>query len=167
MSKRLAPAGLFLAWAGRLRFPWLLAITATAFVVDLFVPDFIPFADEVLLGLARDRYDGALEFVRDEVCKRVLWQRGLPVMAESNLSGESLATALLERSLIDRAQHAKIVEATRRARGLSEGAAVLAMECVDPVALVGALREVIRRRILECFEWTRGSYREVEEIEVP
>jgi hypothetical protein len=37
--------------AGRLRYPKLLALTATLFVVDLFVPDLVPFADEILLGL--------------------------------------------------------------------------------------------------------------------
>jgi hypothetical protein len=35
----------------RLRYPRLLALTGTLFVVDLFVPDLIPFADEILLGL--------------------------------------------------------------------------------------------------------------------
>ena len=38
-------------FAGRLRFPVLFMVTATLFVVDLLVPDFIPFADELLLGL--------------------------------------------------------------------------------------------------------------------
>lgn len=38
-------------YASRLRFPWLLALTATLFIVDLAVPDFIPFADEMVLGL--------------------------------------------------------------------------------------------------------------------
>jgi hypothetical protein len=38
-------------YASRLRFPWLVAITATLFVLDLAIPDFVPFADEVLLGL--------------------------------------------------------------------------------------------------------------------
>ena len=42
----------FLAFAARLRFPTLFWITAGIFVVDLIVPDFIPFADEILLGLA-------------------------------------------------------------------------------------------------------------------
>ncbi len=45
------PAAL-LAWASRLRFPTLLAVTAGLFVLDLAVPDVIPFVDEVLLGLA-------------------------------------------------------------------------------------------------------------------
>jgi len=34
-----------------LRYPRLLALTGTLFVVDLFIPDMIPFADEILLGL--------------------------------------------------------------------------------------------------------------------
>ena len=38
-------------FASRLRFPTLFWITATLFLLDLLVPDFIPMADEVLLGL--------------------------------------------------------------------------------------------------------------------
>ena len=40
-----------LRYLARLRFPYLAAITGTLFVVDLIVPDFIPFADELMLGL--------------------------------------------------------------------------------------------------------------------
>jgi len=43
--------GPVLGFAQRLRFPTLFLVTATLFVVDLFIPDFIPFADELLLGL--------------------------------------------------------------------------------------------------------------------
>ena len=43
--------GPLLNWAKRLRFPWLLAITATLFSVTLVVPDPIPFVDEILLAL--------------------------------------------------------------------------------------------------------------------
>jgi hypothetical protein len=34
-----------------LRFPWLLALVATVFLLDLFIPDVVPFADEIVLGL--------------------------------------------------------------------------------------------------------------------
>ncbi len=44
--------GLLERFAGRLRFPQLFMVTLILFVVDLIVPDMIPFADEVLLGLA-------------------------------------------------------------------------------------------------------------------
>jgi hypothetical protein len=38
-------------YASRLRFPRLLVLTVALFLVDLAVPDLIPLADEVLLGL--------------------------------------------------------------------------------------------------------------------
>jgi hypothetical protein len=38
-------------YASRLRFPKLLVVTLAVFLVDLFIPDVIPFVDEILLGL--------------------------------------------------------------------------------------------------------------------
>jgi hypothetical protein len=38
-------------YAAGLRFPRLLAITATLFVLDVLFPDVVPFVDEILLGL--------------------------------------------------------------------------------------------------------------------
>lgn len=43
--------GIVTRHASRLRFPRLLALTAGLFVLDLVIPDFIPFIDEILLGL--------------------------------------------------------------------------------------------------------------------
>ena len=37
--------------ASRLRFPTLFMLIALLFIVDLIVPDFIPFVDEIILGL--------------------------------------------------------------------------------------------------------------------
>ncbi len=52
-------------FAAGLRYPTLFKVVGTLFVVDFFVPDLIPFADEVLLALgtlllasARSRYSG-------------------------------------------------------------------------------------------------------------
>lgn len=39
----------------QLRYPWLFALTAGLFVLDLLVPDMLPFADELLLGLTTMR----------------------------------------------------------------------------------------------------------------
>ena len=44
-------AGLVVRWASRLRFPWLFGLTMVVFVVNVFVPDALPFADEIVLGL--------------------------------------------------------------------------------------------------------------------
>jgi hypothetical protein len=43
--------GPLLAYASQLRFPTLFKITLGVFLLDLLIPDFIPFADEILLGL--------------------------------------------------------------------------------------------------------------------
>lgn len=40
------------AYFAKLRFPVLFGITAVLFVLDFFIPDLVPFADEILLGLA-------------------------------------------------------------------------------------------------------------------
>jgi hypothetical protein len=39
------------AYVAKLRFPTLFKITLALFFIDFFTPDFIPFADELLLGL--------------------------------------------------------------------------------------------------------------------
>lgn len=46
-----SPTALLTAFAARLRFPQLFLLTAAIFVLDLAIPDIIPFADEILLGL--------------------------------------------------------------------------------------------------------------------
>ena len=44
-------AGMFLRWASRLRFPYLFLLTALLFVLNLFIPDVLPLADELIMGL--------------------------------------------------------------------------------------------------------------------
>ena len=51
-ATRFSLIGFIEQYASRLRFPYLFWLTAALFVLDLLVPDVIPFADEVLLGLA-------------------------------------------------------------------------------------------------------------------
>ena len=50
--KKKAGAGVFLRWARGLRFPELFFLTAGLFLLDIAIPDMIPFVDEILLGLA-------------------------------------------------------------------------------------------------------------------
>ena len=37
--------------AGRLKYPWVFAVLAVLFVMDLLIPDPIPFVDETMLAL--------------------------------------------------------------------------------------------------------------------
>jgi hypothetical protein len=41
----------FFEYAAGLRYPKLLALALGLFIADLIIPDFVPFADEILLGL--------------------------------------------------------------------------------------------------------------------
>lgn len=50
LPSRILP-GLVRRYLGRLRFPTLFALTAALFIVNVLVPDPIPFVDEVLLAL--------------------------------------------------------------------------------------------------------------------
>lgn len=43
--------GPVMRWFGKLSYPRLFAIAACLFVADTLIPDVIPFADELLLGL--------------------------------------------------------------------------------------------------------------------
>lgn len=50
MSSRLLSP--LMDWARKLRYPTLFKITAALFMLDLLVPDPLPFVDEILFGLA-------------------------------------------------------------------------------------------------------------------
>ncbi len=51
MLMRGGMAGVLVRWASRLRFPYLFLITSVLFVLNLFIPDVVPLADEVIMGL--------------------------------------------------------------------------------------------------------------------
>ncbi len=51
MIPSMSPLKKILSYAESLRFPVLVLVTAMLFVADLFIPDVIPFVDELLLGL--------------------------------------------------------------------------------------------------------------------
>jgi tetratricopeptide (TPR) repeat protein len=111
----------------------------------------------LLLGLYRRRASGRLDLERDGVRKRIWLREGVPVLAESNLSSESLGIQLLDSRRITREDYARVVE-TVRERRCREGAALLALELARPQELFVALKEQLRRRLLDCLGWPRGSF---------
>jgi hypothetical protein len=50
-TAKVAGSGVIAGFLGRLRFPQLFAVAAGLFLLDLFIPDLIPFLDEIFLGL--------------------------------------------------------------------------------------------------------------------
>jgi hypothetical protein len=45
------PVGVVLRWASSLRFPVAFGLMVVLFILDLLIPDLIPFVDEVIFGL--------------------------------------------------------------------------------------------------------------------
>ncbi len=111
----------------------------------------------LLLSLYRKRQTGHLELSREAVRKRVWLRDGVPVLAESNLPSESLGIQLLDASRIERDDYARLVD-TVRERGCKEGAALLSLGLVGPQELFSALKDQVRRRLLDGFSWPRGEF---------
>ncbi len=44
-------AGIFIRWASRLRFPYMFLLMSVLLVLNLLIPDMIPLADEMIMGL--------------------------------------------------------------------------------------------------------------------
>lgn len=112
----------------------------------------------LLLSLYRRRASGRLELSREGVTKRVWLKDGVPVLAESNLPSESLGIQLLDAGRITRDDYAKLVEAVRE-RKCKEGAALLSMGVIGPQDLFHALKDQVRRRLLDSMGWPRGDWR--------
>ncbi|RIK91610.1 MAG: hypothetical protein DCC71_24990 [Proteobacteria bacterium] len=111
----------------------------------------------LLLDLYRQRWRGALVLRREGVEKRVVLRDGVPVMAESNLPSETLGIQLLDAGRITREDYARLVETVKRKR-CKEGVALLGLELVGPKDLFEALKQQVRRRLLDCLGWSRGAF---------
>ena len=112
----------------------------------------------LLVHLHRSSYEGALELSHDRSHKRFLFQRGAPVLAESNLASETLSPQLMDEGRLSREDLERVGEYMAR-KGCREGVALLALDLLRPKALFVALKDQVRRRLLEAFGWPKGRYR--------
>jgi len=111
----------------------------------------------LLLELHLQRFDGAMELTRGKTRKRILFHQGAPVTSESNLESETLGAQLIDQGIIDRLAHQRVSE-TMRKKHCKEGVALLTLELLEPKELFLALKEQVRRRLLEAFAWSDGQY---------
>lgn len=111
----------------------------------------------LLLDLYRVGFDGTLRLTQERREKSFRFQAGLPITAESNRVGETLGLQLVDAGTISRSDYTQVVEQVEK-RGCREGTALLALGLIDPKGLFRALKEQVRRRIVECFGWPRGRF---------
>ncbi len=111
----------------------------------------------LLLELQNDAFQGAVALTRERTEKRILLQEGRPVFAESNVPSESLGLQLLDQGTLSRESYGAVVQRVQE-RGCKEGVALLELRLLGPKELFQALKEQMRRRILECFGWPDGRF---------
>jgi tetratricopeptide (TPR) repeat protein len=111
----------------------------------------------LLIHLRERQFEGSLGLVSARSEKRFIFQKGAPVSAESNLNSETLGIQLLDKGKITRAEHERVSEYMER-KGCREGVALLALELLEPKSLFVALKDQVRRRLIECFGWPDGEY---------
>jgi tetratricopeptide (TPR) repeat protein len=111
----------------------------------------------LLLGLYKASFEGTLCLDAPQRSKRLTFQKGAPVQAESNLSSETLGLQLVEQGLISPDQHKQVCAYVKK-KSCKEGVALLALKLIEPKDLFAGLKEQVRRRIRECFAWPDGQY---------
>jgi tetratricopeptide (TPR) repeat protein len=112
----------------------------------------------LLIDLYDARFSGALSVARERVSKRILFRDGTPILAESNLASETLGVQLLDAGKLTREDYSKIVGYVQL-KGCKEGKALLDLKLLDPKGLFVALKDQLRKRILECFGWPNGEWK--------
>jgi tetratricopeptide (TPR) repeat protein len=112
----------------------------------------------LLLDLHRAQFSGWVRLSRERASKSFLFRNGVPIFAESNLTSESLGVQLMDAGEISRGDYSRVIERVEK-DGCKEGKALLELELIEARGLFVALKEQIRKRLLECFGWNRGGFR--------
>jgi len=112
----------------------------------------------LLLDLHRAQFSGWARLSRERATKSFLFRDGVPMFAESNLTSESLGIQLMDAGDISRADYSRVIDRVQK-DGCKEGKALLELQLIEPRGLFVALKDQIRKRLLQCFGWNRGDFR--------
>lgn len=119
------------------------------------IPD-IPFG-EILYSLQVQKETGLLYVRRDKIAKRIYFNRGRLIHAESPLVREQSITALIQHQLLDIPAGIDILE--RSVESGTHPETLLMNEGQPPEEKIAeVLRQLIRERLLEVFAWQDGQF---------
>jgi len=111
----------------------------------------------LLLELQAERFSGALTLCQGRVEKRFLLDGGAPVSSESSRASESLLAQLVASGRISSDEKLR-VEARQKRDSVPDARAILDLGLLEPKEIFDALRDQLRRRLLECFSWSEGHF---------
>jgi len=117
----------------------------------------IPFP-RLMHQLHGGRATGVLMVSNGRKRKAIELRKGVPIAIKSNLIQECLGNILVRNGTLSEEQHEESLARMKRGEGL-QGAILVAMELVDEETITDALRDQAHEKLLEVFEWERGSFR--------
>jgi tetratricopeptide (TPR) repeat protein len=120
----------------------------------------------LLLELQAVRFSGALTLSQGRLEKRFLLDSGAPVSSESSRASEGLVAQLASNGQISSDQRLRIEGHQKRER-VTETRAILELKVLDAKQIFDALREQLRRRLLESFSWADGRFCLDRSMKVP
>jgi tetratricopeptide (TPR) repeat protein len=126
--------------------------------------DVIPLP-RLLLELHREGLSGSLVLRQGRVEKRIQLHEGSPVLVESNRASEGLISMLVEAGGIRPDEGERATELVR-SQQCRELAALLAIKVLGPKELFLALRDHVKRSLIDCFGWSGGEF-ELSREEAP
>jgi tetratricopeptide (TPR) repeat protein len=106
----------------------------------------------LLARLHLGRFSGRLSLTSGQHEQSFLFQEGQPVYAQSNRVSGGLGKQLVESGQISEADRARVAEHVERKK-CKEGTALLALQLIEPTALMEAMRDQVHANLVDCFAW--------------
>ncbi len=118
-------------------------------------------AETTVAELIREVYSarntGILHFERDGTAKRIYFQKGNVVFANSDVNDDRLGEFLIRTGEIDRATFDSVSELMRKS-GQRMGTTLTELEVLTPEKLSEVVRRQVQEIIYSVFEWDGGTY---------
>jgi len=112
---------------------------------------------EVIHGVFSEHRTGRLRVTSGAIEKRIYFQNGLPVYAESSLPEETLGAHLLARGRITAEEQQQTLEEMNRS-GRLFGETLLRLGLLDPHELFTEIEAHLAEKVISTFGWFEGMY---------
>jgi len=112
---------------------------------------------QLLYKLFIEKFDGLLVLKKGNLRKRIHFENGKPVAANSNARYEYLGQKLLSQGIISEDEHKKVLDYMVD-NNCQQGEAFLKLQILDHDRLYELLRKQVEERVMEVFSWTYGEY---------
>ncbi|MBN2340795.1 MAG: response regulator [Deltaproteobacteria bacterium] len=113
---------------------------------------------KILHSVFFEKATGRLRIVADATEKRVYFQNGFPIYAESSLPEETLGVYLVQTEKISKEQH-EYLQKKMESSGQRYGELLLSEQFLNPHELFIALESHLSEKIISTFSWFEGNFK--------